>query len=251
MEDEYTNLDQEVNEAESESEDDYGFEFDDSDDFDTDDDLTGSEDGAQEETFTVKYNGEEKQLSREELITAAQKGLNYDKVKSKLDSFESGNVYKAMKAGADKAGMTMDAYAAYLLENSEADAQLDAETEIRNKYPGAPADMIKELASLRRKEAGGKQQSSEQSAEQKAWAQVLQEYPDLKIDQIPEDVQEDVKNGVSPLLAMKNHEIRELKQQKKAEAVREKNEKNKKASVGSVTGSYGDGKKDPFLEGYE
>ena len=41
--------------------------------------TTSSAEG-ENQTFTVKYNGEEKQLTREEIISLAQKGMNYDKV---------------------------------------------------------------------------------------------------------------------------------------------------------------------------
>lgn len=253
MEIENTNLNPEVEETETETVDDYEFDFDEDESFDEfdSDDTDEAEEEVEEESdaFTVKYNGEEKKLSRDEMIAAAQKGLNYDKIKSRLDSFESGPIHRAMKAAADKAGMSIEDYANYMLENSEADAQLEAEREIRNKYPDAPAEMVKELAGYRTKksEAGTKQK--EQSAEEKAWAEALREYPDTKVDELSDDVLEDIKNGSSPLMALKNHEIRELKKQQSEAAVREKNAKNKKTSLGSLRTNKGD-ETDPFLKGY-
>lgn len=234
----------------------YDFEEDDEEKDLWDDEEPEGEDTEpeQEETFTVKYNGEERTLTREELITAAQKGLNYDKIKGKLDSAESGVVYKAMKAGADKAGMSVEDYANYLLENSEADKQLEAEREIREKYPGAPAAMVKELAKYRanaeESAAKTKEKTDVETAEQKAWAEALQEYPDLKLDQIPEDVLKNVKEGMSPLRAMMKHEILELRKQTQHQEIEKKNEANRKATIGSLKGRGGPDAKDPFLEGY-
>lgn len=204
-----------------------------------------------EELFTIKYNGEEKQLTRAELIEAAQKGFNYDKVKSKLDSYEAGNIHKAMKAGADKAKMSVEDYAKYLIESSNADAQLEAEKALKEKYPTAPADMIREMAKLQTEKAGSGVKAQEQTEEQKAWAEAMHEYPGLSIDKIPDDVREAVKNGKSPLIAMKDHEIAELRKEKKKDAARAKNEDNKRRSVGSMKNHYGQKNRDPFMEAYD
>lgn len=257
MADENTNLEaQDVDQAGAGEEEDYDLDFDADDDFEDlnfDDDEESDEEAEEPESekFTVKFNGEEKELNREELIAAAQKGLNYDKIKGRLDSWESGTIHQALKAAAGKAGMSIDDYAKYMLENSEADAQLEAERELRNKYPGAPAEMIRELAGYRTKAAESGTKAQEQSAEEKAWAEALREYPDIKVDEIPEEVQEDIRGGATPLMAYMRHEIRELKKQQKENAAKEKNAKNKKSSLGSLSSSGSSAKKDPFLEGYD
>ncbi|MBR0081555.1 MAG: hypothetical protein IJP98_02310 [Clostridia bacterium] len=260
MDEEKTTLDQEVNDAGEETveteNDDLDFEqedYSDEDDGWEDDDWDDEpdEEGAEkptEEQFTVKYNGEEKQLTREELITAAQKGLNYDKVKARLDSVEQGSVYRAMKAGAEKAGMSVEDYASYLLESNAADDQMEAERTIREKYPNAPADMIKEMAKLQTASSAEAARTSEQTAEQKAWAEALREYPDMKPDEIPESVQNAVKAGATPLQALKDHEISTLKEKIRTLEADRKNKENKAASTGSVTGRGGHS--DPFLEGW-
>lgn len=260
MDEEKTTLTQDVEAAEDESvvdtdDDDLGLDTEDyEDDWDDDpedewDELDDETKQSEDEQFTVKYNGEEKQLTRAEMIEAAQKGLNYDKIKERLDSVQTGDVYKAMKAGADKAKMSIEDYAKYLLETSAADEQLDAEREIREKYPTAPAEMIKEMAALRKNTASGAAATAAETAEQKAWADALREYPEIKPDAIPEDVQKDVAAGATPLQAMKDHEIRELKDQIKKLKAEEKNKKNKETSIGSLRGRQNSA--DPFLEGYD
>lgn len=47
------------------------------------------ETAAEEFQLQVKYNGESKMLSREEAVTLAQKGMNYDHVKQQLDQLKN------------------------------------------------------------------------------------------------------------------------------------------------------------------
>ena len=201
------------------------------------------------ETFTVKYNGKEQQLTREELIAHAQKGMNYDHVKGELDNVREGNVYKAMKAYADKAGMSIDDAATYLLESAAADAELEEEQSIRNQYGNLPADVIKELVASRTAEKRAAATAKAESEQQKAWAEALEAYPDLTMDTVPQSVLEAVSKGASPLMALKDNEIATLKQAIKDGHTQKQNEINRARSVGSVRGG-GTVEQDPFLAGF-
>lgn len=55
---------------------------------DTETPETNEPDTTQDDYFTVKYNKEEKKISRDEAPTYIQKGLNYDKVKERADQLE-------------------------------------------------------------------------------------------------------------------------------------------------------------------
>lgn len=44
------------------------------------------EDAKDGELFTLKYMGEEKQLGRQDVITLAQKGMDYDRIRARLDA---------------------------------------------------------------------------------------------------------------------------------------------------------------------
>lgn len=201
------------------------------------------------ETWTVKYNGKEQQLTRDEMITNAQKGLNYDHVKGELDNVREGNVYKAMKAYADKAGMSIDEAATFLLESAAADAELEEEQSIRNQYGNLPADVIKELVASRTAEKRAAATAKAESEQQKAWAEALDAYPDLTMDTIPQGVLEAVSKGASPLMALKDNEIAALRQQLKNNATHQQNDLNRARSVGSVRGG-GTAEQDPFLAGF-
>lgn len=201
------------------------------------------------ETFTVKYNGKEQQLTREELIANAQKGMNYDHVKGELDNVREGNVYKAMKAYADKAGMSIDEAATFLLESAAADAELEEEQSIRNQYGNLPGDVIKELVASRTAEKRAAATAKAESEQQKAWAEALDAYPDLTMDNVPQSVLDAVAKGATPLMALKDNEIASLRQQLKNNATQKQNDLNRARSVGSVRGG-GTAEKDPFLSGF-
>ena len=252
-------LNEEFDDTEFEDEDDW--EDDESDWEDEEEDVDDSDEDEENadndgegkpsgKKTTIKYNGKEIQLTEEELIAAAQKGYNYDHIKGELDSVKTGNVYKAMKAGADKAGMSVEKYAEYLLESGTADAQLKAEKELKEKYPTAPADMIKEMARMQVAKDTESTKAATETEEQKAWSEALAAYPDLDIKNIPEDVQKEVAEGTSPLLAMKNHEIREIREQLKKSKAEAKRTENRSHTTGSVTSHHGDGTRNSFMDIY-
>ena len=51
-------------------------------------DSTQSEEA--KDFLNIRYNGEDKALTQDEAIMLAQKGMNYDKEKGKLDALENG-----------------------------------------------------------------------------------------------------------------------------------------------------------------
>lgn len=219
------------------------------DDDRTDEQAADVQEAHEEQKYTVKYNGEEQQLSLDELITHAQKGMNYDKVKGERDSLREGKVYKAMQAYAAKAGMSVDAAAQYLLESDAADAELAEEEAIRNEYGNLPDGVLRELVSSR---TAAKRQAIESKAvteEEKAWQQALDAYPSLTMDSIPDAVRDAVAKGESPLMALRNNEIAELRKQLKEKETENQNNLNRAKSVGSVH-SAGTVEQDPFLQGF-
>ena len=226
--------------------------FDESDDFDWDDEeVEGGETDAAEEQddgLTVKYNGKETKVAKDDIPTYVQKGMNYDHVMSELDSMRSGNMYKALKRAADKEGMSVEQYAKFVLDKEDADAVSEAEAAVRRENPNLPNNIIKELAEARAAKKMHNAKAEQSSAEEKAWAEALKEYPDMTKESIPEEVLNSVANGKSPLIALKDYEITQLKAAQKKAAVEEKNQKNKEKSTGSLNGRRSDGD-DQFLQG--
>ena len=204
--------------------------------------------------LTIRYNKSDRKLSRKEAVELAQKGANYDHVKSELDSYRNGPIGKAMKAYADQAGMSVEKYAEMMAQQAEAAAEKQAIADLQEKYPDAPDELLKEYARLQREGNKAQAQSAEEAKRQKEWADALAEYPDIKPDAIPQDVHDAVAEGVSPIEALRMHELAELREKvAKLTADREtkqKQEDNRARSIGSAAGvSSGGEAEDDFLAG--
>lgn len=225
--------------------------FDDLEDWNDEEEVEGEESKPAEEQddgLTVKYNGKETKVAKDDIPTYVQKGMNYDHVMSELDSMRSGNMYKALKRAADKEGMSVEQYAKYVLDRDDADALSEAEAAVRKENPNLPNNIIKELAEARAAKKQHNAKAEEASESELAWAEALKEYPDMTRDSIPDEVLQDVASGKTPLIAMKNYEIAQLRAEKKKNAIEEKNQKNKEKSTGSMNGNRSDGD-DQFLQG--
>ena len=227
------------------------FDDDDSLDWDDDEDIEGGETDAVEEQddgLTVKYNGKEQKVGKDEIPTLVQKGLNYDHIMSELDSMRSGNAYKVLKKQADKEGMSVEQYAKFVLDKEDADTLSSVEADVRRENPNLPNNIIKELAEARAAKKQNHAKAEQSSEAEKAWADALKEYPDMTMDTVPQGVMEAVAQGQSPLLAMKNYEISQLKAAQEKNAIESKNLKNKEKSTGSMRGTSADGE-DDFIKG--
>jgi hypothetical protein len=222
------------------------------DDLEWEDDDTEVEekepDDEQDDGLTVKYNGKEQKVGKDEIPTLVQKGLNYDHIQSELDSMRQGNMYKVLKKAADKEGMSVEQYAKFVLDREDADTLTAEEAAVRKEFPNIPNNIVKELAEARASKKQHNAKADESSEAEKAWAEALKEYPEMTRDSIPQDVLEAVAKGKSPLLALKDNEISQLKAAQKKTAIEEKNFKNKEKSTGSMNGNRSDGD-DMFLQG--
>lgn len=204
-----------------------------------------------EETFTIKVNKEERQVSRDEMITLAQKGADYDRVKeqntkhqqtiadlqSKLEGISSQQaVLDILGDIAQKSGSSMEQLAESLYVNFRKSAGVSEET-AREELKSAKLE--KELNSYKTQQS--KQQEQENDAEARAQRDVEEfgrEYPDVTLDkELIDKLAPDIQNGMTLSAAYRKYEkaqdsakIAELERQLAAKA---QNEKNKKRSPGS------------------
>lgn len=204
--------------------------------------------------LTIRYNKADRKLTRSEAVELAQKGANYDHVKAELDSYRNGPIGKAMKAYADQAGMSVEKYAEMMAQQAEAAAEKQVIAELQEKYPDAPDELLKEYARLQREGNKAQAQSAEEAKRQQEWADALAEYPDIKPDAIPQDVHDAVAEGVSPIDALRMHELAELRAKvAKLTAdneTKKKQEDNRARSIGSAAGVTSGGEaEDDFLAG--
>lgn len=210
----------------------------------------------------VKYNGEDRELTMEEAVAYAQKGMNYDKVVAERDRLRPGEkALQVLGKFAEMNGMSVEQYTEFL-EGQQKAVTVQREIEsIRAKHPDVSDDLAREIAEMRaearRKETEEREAArrrSEEEANQKPWRDFVREYPEMKdITKLPEDVIKGIQDGLTPVEAMLRHERAE--RDKKIEELtakletKDKNRKNKEKAIGSAASSAGGGEKDPFLEG--
>lgn len=222
-------------------------------------DTTQTEDETEGEqnddwNLPIKYNGEDRVLTKEEAQALAQKGMNYERA--------------IERAAAEARQAARDAYIAEqgyewqgkpITNEAEYKAAVQ-ERELLQKYQNLPPELANELVQAKqdREQREQERKAAEQKAKQEqdlsdflAAFQELHERPfDGNTDKIPQSVWDAHKKGTPLRFAYMEHHNKELRNQLK---ISKQNETNgKKAPVGSVTAN-GSSKReavDPFLEGF-
>lgn len=181
------------------------------------------------ETLTITYMGEEKTLTREEAVTLAQKGMNYDRVFRKLGEAQTELQRKnahsswlegvARERGVNSENMTDVAQARALAGHTGRNMQ----------------DCFREVRRQRAEEA-----RMAEARQRRDWEiqEFLRDYPEWKGTEFPPDVWNAVRGGESLLSAYRGYEIhqlkRQLEQREQQERQRRQRENNKKAAAGSM-----------------
>lgn len=202
----------------------------------------------EEEPFLdIVYNKETKKLSKDEARTLAQKGMNYDHLKER---------YAPIEELARLNNMDVNSFINSLGE-TQRQFELDKEMKsLREQYPDTNQEVLKELAQSRAEGRVAQQRAQFQEEESaKANAQDEQvhrdlemfkkEFPGVDYTELPQEVYDNVRNGL-PLLYAYSKYLRssELAQSK----VDQQNKANKAKSLGN-TSNAGEGVKDDFLSG--
>jgi len=201
----------------------------------------------------VTHKGVEKEIDpfSDEAKTLIQKGMDYDFKSEKLAGIEK----VLTEYGKVNGGLNAEDALKTLLTSVNAATEAKELAELKTKYPDAPDEL---LASLAKTNAEKKALTIKQTAEETEAAKRLQElqseYPQYsKIEDLPKEVQEAIAGGKSPLQAVKDHEINELKGkleklQKDLDAANQ-NKKNRDRAMGPAKGTAGKVNKDPFAAG--
>lgn len=195
------------------------------------------------EKHKVIYNGQEFELTVDELITNAQKGMNYDHVYEQLQNLKNSPALSVLERYAKRSGMNIEQYAQYL-ENLETQQRVNTIT-----AEGVPEAMAKRLVELEDKERvrEEKEQSNQEFIrKQREYGEFLKAFPDASINQIPEEVWNMTREGMGLVPA---YAMYENKRMKTTIQQYEQNEKNKEKSVGSIKGDSSEANADAFLEG--
>lgn len=211
-------------------------------------DAAGGENQAVErentpDKYKVVFNGQELELTLDELRTHAQKGLNYDHVYDQLQRLKKSPAIDLFEQYAKRNGMNVDEYAEYLqrLEN-----QQRVNAMAQEGIPETAAQRILELEERESARTAREAEEQKRAAMQKQYMDFLREYPDLAVSDIPQEVWERVEKGMELTAAYALYENKTLKTKVKQQ---EQNEVNRKKAVGPIKSENADGNTDAFLQG--
>lgn len=210
--------------------------------------------------WNLRYMDDVRQVGESDMVALAQKGLDYDRIRTRYD--ESKPVMELFGSFAQQAGMTIPEYVAHIRTQakqaqglSEPEARREVALEDREAVVAAAEAQRQALANAQQSEAVARQR---EDARRMADIQRFQEkFPDAARDpkSIPQEVWEKVRGGVSLvesyqdyLLAQAETARAEAEQRAAASA---QNQTNAVRTTGSMR-SAGENlpSRDPFLEGW-
>ena len=219
--------------------------------------------------LTVKFNKEDRNLTQEEAIQLAQKGLNYDRIYPNYEKMNKNfgqyeSVYNQLSELAEQNGRTVDEYINSLNEMQEQYAVSLELKSLKEQYPGTDENLLRELAKSKINEKKSFEKTQKRQSEtEKMDAQKLEIkrqidkfqkiYPDLDPGELDEEVYAYMDEGYTLLEAYntvkgKNDALAQAEKQRQIEAAK-KNQSNKKKSLGNI-GTNGSSAKDDFLSGF-
>lgn len=220
------------------------------------------DDGAADdgEKFPVKWLDETKELTREEVIRYAQKGMDYDRTKQALHALrEEADALRAFKAEHEAQIEELTAYLKESGKTSLGDVLDDLRfSELIGK--GDSADLAREkirAARLERQLAANAQRQTEQDeGKRKAQADLeafQKEYPDVKVDEaLLKELGDDLKATGNLTRAYEKMQRRKLEADNAALRKQIEDDKQKASNKRRTTGSQKSsgsvsGKRDPLL----
>jgi len=192
------------------------------------------------QTIKVKYNHEELELPHDEATALIQKGMNYDKIKEKLDTLSNSKALKILNDRAKKLGIDADTLAERLDKNiSESEVKELADAK---GYSEEDARLIMEAEEIKKQNAESAEKArlqAERDAQITAQAETFnQKYPDINVEKdLPGEVVDLWINQKIPLIvAYKAYLADNMPETKKEiKAMQEDvNKENAKASMGDV-----------------
>lgn len=206
-----------------------------------------AEAGSADEQFTLKHLGETKNYNRDEVTTLAQKGLDYDRIRTERDNMraempEMREALSFLKELAADSNISVE----QLMENVRARALIAREAEAGRAITetGAREQIRREKAAREKDAAAANENDAEAdaktppqtaaqgpdvTAEIRRFAQM---YPEVKATEIPQKVWDDFRAGKGDLTSL--YTMAENAALRQKVAALEQNEKNKGRSTGSM-----------------
>lgn len=204
-------------------------------------DTTTGTDKDNEQVFAIKHNGQSHELPYSEMVMYAQKGFDYDRVRSSYDEMKStlfslfDNQVTDVKEVLSQLSQT----------KMQSDINTMANELIEND--GLDDDVALRIATLEYKRNHATEKAvdtqSEQEKEQQEqhntlvanFSKLMEKYPEVSggFDKLPTDVAQAINDGEVPIIAYQEYLIKEKDKQ-----IKKQNdaEKNKNKAVGSPKG---------------
>jgi len=211
-----------------------------------------------EDFLQIRYNGQDQSLTREQATTLAQKGMNYDKISQKLQDALNNPVLKIVESNAKKAGLSVEEYTNRLAQYQDSLSIQQIAKEFKTQNPDVSDAVATQYASevyknrqaqSAREEAERAQQASQ--AEQDALVAEVKafqsRFPDVDIENLPNEVIDDINMGTPLMEAYLTYENQQLRNRLTNSQT---NARNRNNSVGKVSENTGKGTgNDPFIQG--
>ena len=212
----------------------------------------GGEDAGQDQSFTIKVNGEDRQVTLAEMTELAQKGSDYDRVKQERDTFKQDaptiQKYKAyeafLKELADSSGTDIES----LIDGTRARLLMSKAEENGEDLTEEQAMAIAKAARQPKEEKAEPAAPPEESEEQKrnrAFAAFVSEYPNVDPKKIPQEVWTEFGRTFDLVGSYRKYEIKKLRSENEQLKL---NQKNKERSTGSRRTAGATAPKDAFDE---
>mgnify|MGYP001635531010 CR=1 FL=1 len=215
---------------------------------------------ARPQTWELRHMGEVRQANEAEMVALAQKGMDYDRIRSQYDEFKP--VMEMVNHFANQQGLNTKDYISMLRAQAkqaegvrEADARRAVELEAREAVvAAAEAERQAQQDAMAQAQRAEAEAASRRQADIQEFQQTFPEAAKAP-NSIPPQVWADVRNGSSLVAAYARYAVQQARQDaadaKRETASVQQNQRNAERSTGSMR-SAGDGlkSKDPFLEGW-
>ena len=215
---------------------------------------------APEKTWTLRHMDETKNVGEAEMVTLAQKGMDYDRIRAKYD--ESKPAMEILSIFAKQKGVSVADYVSFLrTEAKKADGLSEAEArrsiELEDREAAVTAREAEQAAE---RQAAEQANAAANAAAQRRKADIdefAREYPDVarNPDAIPKVVWDAVAAGSSLTVAYAKYTAKQAREEaertRSAAQAAQQNIKNAARSTGSMqSAGQNAGGRDPFLEGW-
>ena len=196
------------------------------------------EEKSSDQTFTLKHLGETKDYTRDEIIPLAQKGLDYDRIRTERDTLKSEKASLQehedfLKELADMAGTSVE------------DLMVDTKARLivaDEKKKGVNITFEQAKYRVQTEARAKKAQDPAKTELEESFSRFTKLFPDVKAEDIPKEVWQEFDGGKKDLAVIYAQNLNkaelkktqdELKQLQEKMKTLEQNEKNKNRSTGS------------------